>query len=335
MIHGASLAPLAFPVWLRAAHWINVLFLGFMIRSGIQILAALPKLYRNDHATPGTEWLKFTHKKLPAGRLWISLEEEIEVPMVLAQPGGNNLGMGRHWHFFAAIFWIGNGVVYVALLAASGEWRRLLPTSLSIVPDAWHTFTTYATFHLSSAGASHPYDPLQQLAYAGVVFLLAPLLIATGAAQSPAIAARFPWYTRIFGGRQSARSLHFLGMVSFVLFLVVHVSLVLITGARDNLADMTFGQHTHDRAAAVIVAVAIIAAIVAIYTITSWYSRARPRHVQRALGAVVGVVRRGFVLRIVSHQNYPASAISPFFRINGYPPATPAYDDLVANNFRD
>jgi methionine sulfoxide reductase catalytic subunit len=335
VIDSISPTSMSFPVWLRAAHWANVLFIGFLIRAGIQIFAALPKLYRNDDATPGTEWLRLTRKKLPTDRLWISLEEEVEVPMLLAQPGGNNLGMGRHWHFFAAIFWIVNGATYIGLLAASGEWRRLIPTSWSIVPGAWHTATTYATFHLPAASAGHPYDPLQQLAYASVVFLLAPLLIATGAAQSPAIAARFPWYTRLFGGRQAARSIHFIGMVAFVLFVIMHTALVLITGARNNLADITFGQHAHDRTAAVVAAAAIIASIVTTYAITSWYSRARPRNVQRALGAVVNTVRRGLFLRVVSHQHYPASAISPVFRINGYPPETSEYDRLVAEDFRD
>ncbi len=221
VIDSISLASLGFPVWLRTAHWVNVLFIGFLIRAGIQIFGALPKLHLDDNATPGTEWLRLTRKKVPTDRIWLSLEEEIEVPAILAQPGGNNLGMGRHWHFFSAIFWIINGVVYIGLLAASGEWRRLIPTSWSILPDAGHAALSYATLHLPSANTGHLYDRLRQLAYASVVFVLAPLLIATGAAQSPAIAARFPSYTRLFGGRRGARSLHFLGMVAFVLSVAI------------------------------------------------------------------------------------------------------------------
>jgi DMSO/TMAO reductase YedYZ molybdopterin-dependent catalytic subunit/thiosulfate reductase cytochrome b subunit len=335
VIDSISLASLGFPVWLRTAHWVNALFIGFLIRAGIQIFGALPKLYLNDNATPGTEWLRLTRKKVPTDRLWISLEEEIEVPAILAQPGGNNLGMGRHWHFFAAIFWIINGLVYIGFLATSGEWRRLIPTSWSILPDAGHAALSYATLHLPSANTGHLYDPLQQLAYASVVFVLAPLLIATGAAQSPAIAARFPWYTRLFGGQQGARSLHFLGMVAFVLFVIVHTALVLISGAGNNLSDITLGQHAHDRTTGVIFAAIIIATIVAIYGLTSWYSRTRPRDVQRALGAVVNAVRRGLFLHVTSRQQYPASAISPVFRINGYPPKTSEYDSLLANGFRD
>ncbi|MBV9279835.1 MAG: hypothetical protein JOZ41_07120 [Chloroflexi bacterium] len=89
-----------FPFWIRASHWINVLFIGFLIRAGIQILGAYPRLYWNDHSVPGTEWLKFTRRKLEPGGNWISIEQEIYVTPWLAQPGAENLSAGRHWHFF-------------------------------------------------------------------------------------------------------------------------------------------------------------------------------------------------------------------------------------------
>ncbi len=132
-----------FPVWVRATHWINVLFIGFMMRAGIQILAAYPRLYWNDNTTPRSEWLSFARKPFPKDRLWISLEMEESVPGWLAQPGGKNLGLGRHWHFFSAVFWILNGVVYVVLLFATGSWQRLVPTSWSIVPHALDTARLY------------------------------------------------------------------------------------------------------------------------------------------------------------------------------------------------
>ena len=194
-----------FPAWLRAAHWINVLFLGFLIRAGIQILGAYPRLYWNDNSTPGTEWLKFAKRPIPTDRPWTALEQERDVSAWLGQPGGNNLGLGRHWHFSAAMFWVLNGVVYVVLLFATGEWQRLIPTSWSIFPDAWQSVLTYASLHQPATSPGMPYDPLQQLAYAAVVFLLAPFLILTGAAQSPGIEAQFPRYARLFGGRQGAR----------------------------------------------------------------------------------------------------------------------------------
>ncbi|PWU82657.1 MAG: oxidoreductase, partial [Candidatus Nitrosopolaris wilkensis] len=118
-----------------------------LIRSGIEILSALPKFYWHDHATPGTEWIKFTKKVFPPDikkRVWISLEEEESFSSWIALPGHKNLGMGRHWHFFYIIFWIANGAAYYILLFTSNEWQRLIPTSLSIFPQAIHTAMLYA-----------------------------------------------------------------------------------------------------------------------------------------------------------------------------------------------
>ena len=122
------LADLGFPGWLRATHWINVFFIGYLLRSGVQILASYPRLYWNDNTKPGTEWIKFTSKDPPTDKLWTTLDQEVGVSPVLAQPGKSHLGLGRHWHFLSALFWILNGLVYVVLLFASGEWRRLIPT---------------------------------------------------------------------------------------------------------------------------------------------------------------------------------------------------------------
>ena len=124
-----------FPFWLRYAHFINVIFITLLIRSGIEILSALPKLYWNDHAKPGTEWIKFTRKEMPKDQLWTSLDEEESFSSWIALPGRKNLGLGRHWHFFSVIFWLANGAIYYILLFSSGEWARLIPTSTSIFSE--------------------------------------------------------------------------------------------------------------------------------------------------------------------------------------------------------
>jgi len=143
-----------FPFWLRFAHFINLIFIVILIRSGIEILSALPKLYWHDDATPGKEWIKFTKKKFLPGfkkRIWISLEEEESFSSWIALPGHKNLGLGRHWHFFSIIFWIANGAAYYILLFTSDEWQRLVPTSWSIIPQAIHTMTQYASFNFSAS----------------------------------------------------------------------------------------------------------------------------------------------------------------------------------------
>jgi sulfoxide reductase catalytic subunit YedY len=95
------LASLGFPLWLRLSHYINLLFIGLLIRSGIQILGAHPRLYWHESSKPGKEWIKFTRKKVPQDKLYTSMDDEIPVSTVLALPGEDNLGLVRQWHFFA------------------------------------------------------------------------------------------------------------------------------------------------------------------------------------------------------------------------------------------
>jgi methionine sulfoxide reductase catalytic subunit len=223
-----------------------LIFIILLIRSGIEILSALPKLYWKDHATPGTEWIRFTKKVVPKDRAWSSLEEGESFSPWIALPGRKNLGLGRHWHFISAIFWGINGIIYYVMLFSSGEWTRIIPTSPSIFSDAIQTALTYASFQSPPLG--NPYNPLQQLAYFGVIFLLGPFMIATGAAMSPSIDARFHAYPKIFGGRQAARSLHFLGMIAFLLFIAAHLSMVFLERFPQNMGNkvdryhMTIGQ---------------------------------------------------------------------------------------------
>src|SRR5581483_6332374 len=115
-----------------------------------------------------------------------------------------------------------------------------------------------------------PFDPLQQLAYAGVVFLLAPFMLLTGAAMSPAIEARFPWYIKIFGGRQAARSLHFLSMIAFTIFIIIHTALVLIVHFQDNIRNIVLGNEQGDLGLAVTIAVIALIVVALIYVWASW-----------------------------------------------------------------
>ena len=181
------------------------------MRSGVQLLADHPKLYWNDDTTPGSEWIKFGKNVMPKDRLWTSMDEAEHINSIVALPGGHhNLGASRNWHFLIVPVWVLNGLSYVTLLGVTGQWRRLIPTSWAIVPRAWESVLTYARFQIPPDSAFHPYDALQQLTYAGVIFLVAPLMILTGLCMSPALIARFPWYPTLFGGRQAARSLHFI-----------------------------------------------------------------------------------------------------------------------------
>lgn len=330
-----TLASLGFPGWLRLTHFINLLFIGLLIRSGIQILAAHPRLYWHDDSNPARAWLALTRKKIPKDKLYISMDDEISVSPLLAQPGKKNLGLGRHWHFFVIIFWLLNGVAYVVLLFATGEWSRLIPTSWDIFPRAWHTLLTYLSLHIPPLSDFQPYDPLQQLAYAAVVFLLTPFMLLTGATMSPAIEARFPWYLKLFGGRQSGRSLHFLSMLAFVAFIIVHTVLVLIVHFQDNIRNIVFGTPNSSFPLAVWIAVIALLFVLAVYIWASAHSLRQKRQMQHVLGLVVDPIRKALLHHEVSKQQYHPDDISPYFWVNGRPPVDEEFTRLARDNFRD
>jgi methionine sulfoxide reductase catalytic subunit len=278
---------------------------------------------------------------MPRDKLWISLEEEESFPSLVALPGHKNLGVGRHWHFFSIIFWIGNGAAYYLLLFTSNDWTRLVPTSWSIIPEALKVMMMYVSFHLPSAaavatmgGSLSPYNPLQQITYFGVVFLLGPFMIATGAAMSPAIGARFPRYPKIFRGRQVARSLHFLGMIAFVLFIIIHITMVIVERFPRNMGNIVLGQSTN-LATAIGLFALYVTIVIIIHVWVTGSSLRKPRAVQNKLGVVIEPAKRVLFRRLVSRQQYFKSEVTPYFRVNGYPADTQEYNNLVDNNFVD
>lgn len=334
------LASLGFPIWLRLAHYVNLLFLGLLIRSGFAVLGAHPRLYWNDDCTPGTEWLKFTRKAVPTDPavIYTARDDEIAISPLLALPGGKNLGLGRHWHGACGIFWLLNGGIYVILLFTTGEWARLIPTSWDIFPRAWHSALTYLSFHVPPLSEFRPYDPLQQLTYAFVVFVLAPGLLLTGAAMSPAIAASAPWYIRLFGGRQRARSFHFLGMTAFALFTVLHVTLVLLVHPRENISSIVLGGPNEDFRLAATIAIGALLLVLGIYIWTAWYSPRHKRQTQIALDRIEAPIRWLALHRLTSGQHYREADISPYLWVNGAPPQgeeSPEFLALAQDDFRD
>ena len=117
----AAAEPFGFPAWLRITHYVNLLFLVLLIRSGLQILADHPRLYWNVHCTPGTEWLRLTPIEVPKDRLWTAKDDSRYLSPWIGLPGyRHTIGMARHWHFLSVLFWVGNGVVFVVLLFATG-----------------------------------------------------------------------------------------------------------------------------------------------------------------------------------------------------------------------
>ncbi|HEX6989337.1 MAG TPA: molybdopterin-dependent oxidoreductase [Bacillota bacterium] len=320
---------------MRLTHLFNILFLSLLLRSGLEILGAHPMLYWNDHCTPGSEWLKFSRKRMPGNRPWTAEDEKIPVSPWLALPGRDHLGLGRYWHFVSLIGWVLTGLLYVALLFATPQWRRLIPTSWEVFPAAWDALVTYLRFDIPEAEGV--FNPLQQLVYAFVVLILSPLQILTGIAMSPAIAARFPGYARLFGGQQAARSLHFIGLVAFTVFTLIHLGAVVAHGLGHELAKIVLGiahgATPAQQATATGIAAAALAGIVVVHVWATRVSLRAPRRVQGRLRRITDPVQRALLGRLRSAQRYDRRALSPVLRANGRPPRDAEYRRLLASGF--
>jgi len=166
-----------------------------------------------------------------------------------------------------------------------------------------------------------------------VIFGLAPLQIATGAAMSPSVLARFPWYGKVFGGKQGARSLHFLGLVAFAAFVVVHVLMVIIHGVPKEFASIVLGDEHANRSLAVGIGLAGLFLILVFHVIVTWFSLRYRRRTQRMLGLIVNPFERVISRTFTSRERFSRSHISPYFRVNGYPPVGTDYRGLVAEDF--
>lgn len=322
-MHGIALG---FPAWVRVTHWFNFLFITMLVRSGLTILSEHPKLYWNTGCRPGSEWLKFTKKKMPADRLWTSSDEVEDFSPWIALPGGaHSLGLGRYWHFTNVFGWLTVGLLYLVGLFATEQWRRLVPTSWSLVPEAFQNALTYLSFRLPPEGTTAnplaPYNALQQLTYFAVVFWFGPHMILTGLAMSPAVESRARWYPKLFFGRQSARSLHFLGMAAFVVFFVGHIVMVAVHGFAREVTKMTLGDgHEGSAGLGLGIGLGIIAAVVLFNTAATIASHRAKRTVYAVLSFLTDGPRRLLFQHLRPVENYPESAITETFRVNGYPP---------------
>ncbi len=328
--------PYGFPAWLRVTHYVNLLFLVLLIRSGLQILADHPRLYWNVHCTPGTEWLRLSPIELPKD-CWTSKDDSRHLSPWIGLPGyRHTVGMARHWHFLSVLFWVGNGVVFVVLLFCTSRWRRLVPTSWQIVPDAWAVFVHYATFHLpAEPNGFYHYNALQQLTYFGVVFVLAPLAMVTGPSMSPAFTARFPWYPKLPGNRQVGRSIHFLIMCAFVVFTVGHVAMVVVTGLVRNMNHVVVGTDDANNPIGLYLGLTGIGVVVMLNVFANWAAWKHPRAVQNTAKAIVSPVMAFLLDHPAPVAEFGREDISPFFWVNGKLPSSDEWKTLAVGDFKD
>jgi methionine sulfoxide reductase catalytic subunit len=334
-LEGAASGPHGFPVWIRWSHFFNLIFLFMLVRSGLSILMDHPRLYLNDDCTPGTEWIRFTPLTVPKDRLWTAKDDARYISPAVALPGyRHTVGIARSWHFINVYGFVLTGVFFVCGLLTSNQWQRLVPTSSAVFVEAWNTFVHYANFHLPpEPNGFYGYNALQQLAYFATIFVMAPLSILTGMAMSPALVNRFPRYAKLFGGRQAARSIHFLMLVGFLAFVIVHVTLVALTGFARNMNHIVLGTDNMRPTGMILgfigIGVVLLCWVVAHYI--SWYF---PRGLQHAQKAITEPVKLLTLDRLIPRKHYTKAQISPYFWPNGKMPVREDWKQLAADGFK-
>ena len=319
-----------FPAWLRLTHFLNLFFMAFIIRAGIQILADHPRLYWHRDCTPGTDWFRF-QKPVPTGRFWTAKDDSVTIPGWLGIPGiRHSIGLARWWHFSVNTLWTLNGVAIYVLLFSTDQWQRLVPTTWEVIPNAASTALQYLSLTFPNDQSWTRYNSLQQLTYFLTVFVAAPTSIVTGFLQSPSLSNHLGWVGRVLN-RQRARSIHFLVLWWFLLFILAHVTLVFITGARVNLNMMWAGVNDASWSG-----FAVFTPLITLVALAWW--RASPftiRHarlVQKTGQFMVGWLK-GLAEWWDPKSQMTEKDISPYFWLNGTMPDSAEFDALVADKF--
>ena len=210
----------------RVTHWITAFsFLGLLV-SGILILIAHPRLYWGE--TGG-----------------VAAPSLIDLP-IRFKIGYS--GWGRYVHFLSAWVIILTGMVYLAAGLLSRHFSsNLLPARADLAWTAvWRSTLDHLRFKRPAEDESRTYNLLQRLTYLAIVFVIFPLVIVTGFGMSPAIASVVPVVVKVFGGQQSARTLHFFVASLLVLFVLTHIVMVLLAGFTNRMRAMITGRSPNE-----------------------------------------------------------------------------------------
>jgi len=242
----------------RISHWLNVPFLIILIMSGLQIFNAHPALYWGDRSDRDKPLLSIRPVQTESGEvkgITTILGHQFDTTGVLGYsdgmrrafpawatiPSAKWLAMGRQWHLFFAWLFVINGLIFTAYAFASRHATRDLAPSGNDLRDIGKSIRDHLVLRHPSGEEAKRYNVLQKLAYASILFVLAPLIVLTGLAMSPTIDTAFPWILTILGGRQAARTIHFIACFAFVGFIVIHVAQVILTGVLNNIRSMVTG----------------------------------------------------------------------------------------------
>ena len=251
---------------IRIMHWINVVCFIVLLMSGLNIFnahAALnigkssyngqaPILEMNAVQTNTGQLIGFTtifgHKFNTTGVFGASQGADGRVlqrgfPSWMTIPSSQWLSMARRWHLFFAWLFVINGIAYVTYSVLSKHVQRDLLTTKTDRASIWQSIKDHARFKHASGEAAIPYNVLQKIAYLSVIFILLPLIVLMGWAMSPFLNSLIPGWVDLFGGRQTARTIHFIVAWLLMAFVFIHVFEVIITGVWNNLRSMITGQY--------------------------------------------------------------------------------------------
>jgi thiosulfate reductase cytochrome b subunit len=261
---GKARGPLIYrqSVWTRVTHWVWAICLFFLLLSGLQIFNAHPSLYIGqesgfEYENAILEMYAVNTEAGPRGRTRLfgaefdttgvfgvsgpqARPEFVGFPGALTIPSFRDLATGRVVHFFFGWVFVATMLVWFLASFINGHLRRdIVPKGddLRALPGDALNHARLRLHHGRS------YGPLQKLSYFGVFFILFPLIVLTGLTMSPGMDTAWPWLLDIFGGRQTARTIHFIVMVLLVLFFIVHIVMVVAAGPINELRSMITGWY--------------------------------------------------------------------------------------------
>src|SRR5688572_12101348 len=250
-------------LYTRIWHWLNVLVLLVMLMSGLTILNAHPRLYWGEAgANYGLSWLEIGSKGEEGflrvgslvvettGFLGVSRNAEgrtvrLAFPSWATIPSNYDLALSRRWHLTFAWLFAASIALYVLWSVANRHLKRdLLPRADELRPrHLWQDIKRHAKLDFPKGAAALNYNTLQKLSYVVVLLLLLPVMVLTGMTMSPALDASMDWLVDMFGGRQSARSIHFIAAMALVIFVVVHLVMVTLSGPINEIRSMITGRY--------------------------------------------------------------------------------------------
>ena len=268
-VHSGSYVYRRHTLAVRITHWINMIALTILFMSGLNIFSAHPALYwgkssytgngpvfeitareTDDDMVIGVTRL-FGRNFVTTGVLGASIGADGDVvehtfPSWITLPADRWLSMARRWHFFFAWVFVINGICYLAYSIASRHLTRDLAPTANDWRSIGRSVLDHLRFRHPTGEAAKRYNVLQKLAYLGVIFVLLPLVVLMGFAMSPWLDSILPGWVDFFGGRQSARTIHFIVAWLLVAFALIHVFEVIVSGLWNHIRSMFSGNYRID-----------------------------------------------------------------------------------------